>query len=247
MQLTMATPTCSSQDVAKCIPDTSDVAVNMLQHQSAAHRAKAATATASATATAATSGSHVAGPILMPMQYGLEPYTWDSWPQQVNKDPKSLTTEKVCMSAFQSAYDCQFIPREFGGATCTCLDDVANTWNCPTWYSTMLWGTWYWKPTNMHTVPMGFDKVNETKAICEKAFQQSFDCTEIDMYEGGGKGSCLAGYCQRWWNMCLSDGDPEKDAPHKNSVMPEVMEMLKSQGDGDPEEAAPHKSSATPE
>lgn len=165
---------------------------------------------------------------MMPMQYDLTPFTPESWPMQVNNDTKSLITEKVCFKAFQTAYDCQFIPKEFGGSTCTCHDDTAVDWYCPTWYSTMMWGTWYKKPTNTRSVPMGFDKVDETRAICTKAFQQAYDCTEIDMYQGGGKGSCYAGYCQRWWNRCMSNDDPTVEAIHQDSVMPEVEEILKS-------------------
>mmetsp|Transcript_32541 Transcript_32541/g.93704 ORF Transcript_32541/g.93704 Transcript_32541/m.93704 type:complete len:246 (-) Transcript_32541:49-786(-) len=214
-----------SEESAACVHETpTDAALGLLQHQSAAHRVQSHGQ--SAAAASASSKSPHQGPIMMPMQAGLEPFTAETWPMQVNKDPMSLTTEKVCMQAFQTAYDCQFIPQEFGGATCTCLDDVAITWNCPTWYSTMLWGTWYMKPTNTKSVPMGFDKVNETKAVCMKAFQQAFDCTDIDMYEGGAKGSCYAGYCQRWWNACLSEGDFTKDVLHKDSVLPEVRELV---------------------
>lgn len=162
---------------------------------------------------------------MFPLQFDFNPIGEKFWPARTYFSKHVQMTEQICQTAFQTAYDCHFIPREFGGATCPCLDDAAVTWNCPTWYSTMLWGTWFLKPTNRHTVPM--DNFNETNAICRKAFQQSYDCTEIELIEGGGKGSCYAGYCQNWFNRCANyEGDPAIEAVHKDSVMSEVRERM---------------------
>mmetsp|Transcript_120090 Transcript_120090/g.384605 ORF Transcript_120090/g.384605 Transcript_120090/m.384605 type:complete len:236 (-) Transcript_120090:60-767(-) len=183
--------------------------VHLLQHAAAAQK-KAAAADAD--------------PIMLPLQpaSGFADAYSEDWPYWVQDDPESQRIEKTCRKAFQTSFDCTFIPVVRGGPyKCDC-PGPANEYgpgavvNCHNFMGYSMTGSWMIRANRSDSVPADMT-VLQTHNYCLAAFQQSYDCFDIPAYKGGAKGDCVVANCWTWYNKCMggnSTGVPE----HKHSV-----------------------------
>jgi len=222
---------CYSGPACTAMGEVEGGSFSLLQtHSAAQHNKSEAEGARAASSEDAVDGAEVERPILYPLQPrelingSLSPL----WPYQVADTEEAKRTDAICTQAYQTAYDCHWIPKGFGGATCGCLDDPAPVFNCKGWYGAMMTGSWLVYPRNHYSVvdEATFDsgilmeqKKNETRATCLNAFQQAWDCTEIPPELGGAKYPCVQDNCRTWFGECILGASSNTVVPpHRHSV-----------------------------